>query len=106
MLNPRILWRSEEVVVEEEGCLSLPGVFAEVPRAKAVRVEYQDEDGNRHFIEAQGLNARILQHELDHLDGVLFIDLLPTNERQRVLRLFRELQMRKEAVPSGAQVRR
>ena len=106
LLNPRILWRSEEVAVEEEGCLSLPGVFAEVPRAKAVRVEYQDEDGNRHLIEAQGLNARILQHELDHLDGVLFIDLLPTNERQRVLRLFRELQMRKEAVPSGAQVRR
>jgi len=106
MLNPRILWRSEEVVVEEEGCLSLPGVFAKVPRAKAVRVEYQDEDGNRHLIEAQGLNARILQHELDHLDGALFIDLLPTNERQRVLRLFRELQMRKEAVPSGAQVRR
>jgi len=105
MLNPRILWRSPEIVVEEEGCLSLPGVWAEVPRAKVVRVEYQDEEGKRHILEAQDLNARLLQHELDHLDGVLFIDHLSVNERQRVLRVFRELQARKEGVPSAVQVR-
>ncbi len=105
LLNPRILWRSPEIVVEEEGCLSLPGVWAEVPRAKAVRVEYQDEEGQRHILEVQGLNARLLQHELDHLDGVLFIDHLSVSERQRVLRIFRELSNRKEGVPSGAEVR-
>lgn len=105
MLNPRILWRSEDIVVEEEGCLSIPGVWADVPRAKAVRVEYQDEEGQRHILEVEGLNARLLQHEIDHLDGVLFIDHLSVNERQRVLRVFRELQLRKEGVPSAAQVR-
>lgn len=105
LLNPRILWRSEELVVEEEGCLSLPGVWAEVPRPKAVRVEYQDGDGRRHVLEAEGLNARLLLHELDHLDGVLFIDHLAPAERQRVLRVFREVQARKEGVPSAAQVR-
>ncbi len=91
--------------MEEEGCLSLPGVWAEIPRAKAVRVEYQDEEGQRHILEVQGLNARLLQHELDHLDGVLFIDHLSVNERQRVLRIFRELLSRKEGVPSAAEVR-
>lgn len=105
ILNPRILWRSPEIVVEEEGCLSFPGVWAEVPRAKAVRVEYQDEEGKRHILEVQDLNARLLQHELDHLDGVLFIDHLSASERQRVLRVFRELQGRKEGVLSAVQVR-
>jgi peptide deformylase len=105
LLNPRILWRSPDIVVEEEGCLSLPGVFAEVPRAKAVRVEYQDEEGKRHILEAWDLNARIIQHELDHLDGVLFIDHLSVSERQRVLRVFRALMNRKEGVPSAAEVR-
>ncbi|MCS7240521.1 MAG: peptide deformylase [Candidatus Bipolaricaulota bacterium] len=105
MLNPRILWRSEDIVVDEEGCLSIPGVWADVPRAKSVRVEYQDEEGQRHIIEVEGLDARLIQHELDHLDGVLFIDHLSVNERQRVLRVFRELQLRKEGVPSAAQVR-
>ncbi len=106
LLNPRILWRSENILVEEEGCLSLPGVWADVPRAKAVRVEYQDEEGKKHILEAEDLQARLLQHELDHLDGVLFIDHLPVQERQRVLRVFRELQIRKkEGVPSAAQVR-
>lgn len=104
-LNPRILWRSRDLVVEEEGCLSLPGVFAEVPRAKKVRVEYQDEEGKRHILEAWDLNARIIQHEVDHLDGVLFIDHLSVSERQRVLRIFRELRSRKEGGPSAAEVR-
>lgn len=105
LLNPRVLWRAEILEVEEEGCLSLPGVWAEVPRPKAVKVEYQDVEGVRHIIEADGLNARLLLHEIDHLDGVLFIDHLPIAERQRVLRVFRELQSRKEGVPSAAQVR-
>lgn len=106
LLNPRIIWRSEDILVEEEGCLSLPGVWAEVPRAKVVRVEYQDEEGKKHVLSGENLHARVLQHELDHLDGVLFIDHLPLSERQRVLRVFRELQQRKkEGIPSAAQVR-
>lgn len=105
LLNPRVLWRAEELEVDEEGCLSLPGVWAEVPRPRAVKVEYQDGEGARHVLEAEGLKARLLLHELDHLDGVLFIDHLPPAERQRVLRVFREVQARKEGVPSTAQVR-
>jgi peptide deformylase len=105
MLNPRVLWRSEDISLEEEGCLSIPGIWAEVPRAKAVRVQYQDEEGKRHTLEVAGLNARLIQHELDHLEGVLFIDHLSAGERQRVLRLFRELQARREGAPSAVQVR-
>lgn len=106
MLNPRILWRSPDIALEEEGCLSLPGVWAVVPRAKAVRVEYGDEDGQKHTLEVQDLGARLIQHEVDHLDGVLFIDHLSVSERQRVLRIFREVQVRKkEGQPSAVQVR-
>ena len=72
------------VVKEEEGCLSLPGIFAEVERSKSLRIEGLDGEGQPISFEAQGLQAKIIQHELDHLDGVLFIDRLPPVTRDRI----------------------
>ncbi len=70
----------------EEGCLSIPGIFADVTRAASVRVEARDLDGKPLVLEARGLQARVLQHELDHLDGVLFIDRLDPMARDRIKR--------------------
>ena len=83
LINPAITDRGGSVH-EEEGCLSLPGIFAEVERAKWVRVSAQDEDGQPISFEAQGLRAKVIQHEIDHLDGVLFIDHLPPIARDRI----------------------
>lgn len=73
LVNPKIV-SSEGSVTAVEGCLSLPGMFGEVPRAEKVKVEALDGNGHRTWVEGEGLLARALQHELDHLDGVLFID--------------------------------
>ena len=86
LVNPEILWRSEETVVGEEGCLSLPEQFAEIERAKAVRVRHLDRNGEVQEIEAEDLLARCLQHELDHLDGILFVDHLSALKRSMILR--------------------
>jgi peptide deformylase len=86
LLNPEVTWRSEEEVVQEEGCLSLPGQFADVARPAAVRVRYLDLEGERREVEAGGLLARCLQHEIDHLDGVLFTDHLSPLRRNMILR--------------------
>jgi len=75
-INPEIIHRSEEIVIMEEGCLSLPGEYDEVPRAQEIRVQFQDIHGNEHILDLSDLNARILQHETDHLDGILFTDYL------------------------------
>ena len=83
LVNPIVTERSG-VVREEEGCLSLPGIFAEVERATRLRVEGLDGEGRPVAFEAQGLQAKIVQHELDHLDGVLFIDRLPPVTRDRI----------------------
>lgn len=74
LVNPVILFRSEEMTLEEEGCLSLPGVYGNVPRHKSVIVEFFNVEGVRQRLELEGLNARVIQHENDHIDGVLFID--------------------------------
>lgn len=74
MINPRILSHSEEVAVAEEGCLSLPGQFEKVERFVGVVLEFLDLDGEKHTLKLGGLNARVTQHEIDHLDGVLFVD--------------------------------
>lgn len=74
MVNPEILERSDEMLVEEEGCLSLPGKFDKVARHEAVTMKYQDLKGHEHVLKLKGLNARIVQHEVDHLDGKLYID--------------------------------
>lgn len=74
MINPVILDRSDEMIVEDEGCLSIPGKFDQVARHKEVTVKFQDMKGNEHVLKLIGYNARIAQHEVDHLDGKLYID--------------------------------
>jgi peptide deformylase len=74
MINPKFLWKSDEKSTEEEGCLSCPGLRAPVKRPLSVEVEYFDESGKKHAVRATDLLARCIQHEIDHLDGILFID--------------------------------
>ncbi|MGQ0607936.1 MAG: peptide deformylase [Chloroflexota bacterium] len=85
IVNPVIAEQGGEVTAEE-GCLSLPGIFAPVTRAEWVRLEGQDLDGESVSIKARGLTARVFQHEMDHLDGVLFIDRLDAMTRDRIKR--------------------
>jgi peptide deformylase len=85
LINPVITEQGGEIVAEE-GCLSIPGVFAPVKRAEWVRLEAQDADGKAVTITARGLRARVFQHEMDHLDGVLFIDRLDPVTRDRIKR--------------------
>jgi len=94
MINPRITSRSTETVVMEEGCLSVLGsddlpVYANVTRPAVVAVEWTGENGKQYAAEMSGIMARIVQHETDHLDGVLFIDLLPAAKREMVMRKVR-----------------
>lgn len=84
MINPRIVAASKETVKIEEGCLSVPGVRGDVERPEAVTVVYRDENGKERTLEAEGLLARIIQHELDHLNGVLFIDRLSFAKRSLI----------------------
>lgn len=77
LVNPKIVSRSEEEEVDFEGCLSFPGLYGEVSRAQRVTVAAQDRNGEHYEIEAEGLLARALQHEIDHLNGILFIDHAP-----------------------------
>jgi peptide deformylase len=90
LINPVLEWRSEEQETAEEGCLSLPGVHVEVERAAQVRVRAQDETGRELEIEAEGLEARVIQHEIDHLDGVLILDRIPRQARKEAMRAMRE----------------
>lgn len=85
LVNPEIIWRSEEKVLFNEGCLSLPDQRAEVERHERVRVHYIDYNGNEQEILADDLLAIILQHEIDHLDGILYIDHLSRLKRTRLL---------------------
>ena len=74
MINPEIVFSSKETVIAEEGCLSLPEYYRPVERFKRIRVKFEDVRGNNQMLELEDLNARIIQHEVDHLNGVLFID--------------------------------
>ncbi len=76
MVNPKITYFSEEKVVAEEGCLSLPGTYGKVERSREIEVEFSDLEGSKQVLRLRDLDARVVQHELDHLDGVLFIDKL------------------------------
>lgn len=100
LINPEVLARSEELATREEGCLSLPGQYADVTRPARVTVRHTDADGVRRQIEADGLLAACLQHEIDHLDGILFVDHLSALKRNMILRrLAKELrQKRAEAM--------
>jgi peptide deformylase len=90
LINPRIEWLSDEVVVAEEGCLSLPRVSMDVERPLHARFSGRDVDGEPVHLEASGLEARVLQHEIDHLDGVLILDRAPRAQRKGALRALRE----------------
>jgi peptide deformylase len=87
-INPEILWTSEDKAVYEEGCLSIPEYYSDVERPAQVKVKYLDLEGKAHELEASGLLATCLQHEIDHLNGVLFIDHLSKLKRDRVLKKF------------------
>jgi len=91
-INPQIVWKSGVQSSYEEGCLSIPGYYAEVSRPDKVRVQYRDRHGKEQEIQADGLLATCLQHEIDHLDGVLFIDYLSKLKRDMVVRKFRKRQ--------------
>jgi peptide deformylase len=90
VINPSLEWQSEETAVAEEGCLSLPGVSMDVERSLHARIGGRDVDGEPMTIEASGLEARVLQHEIDHLDGVLILDRAPRDQRKGALRALRE----------------
>jgi peptide deformylase len=96
LLNPAIIERGGEVT-GEEGCLSIPGVFAPVTRAAWVKVEARSVDGQPITINARGLRARVLQHEIDHLDGVLFIDRVDPMVRDRIKRKIKKEGLREDA---------
>ena len=96
-VNPQVLWRSEEKAIYEEGCLSIPEFYEEVERPAKVRVKFLDIDGVEQELEASGLMATCLQHEIDHLDGVLFIDHISKLKRDRVIKKFAKAAKRAEA---------
>jgi peptide deformylase len=97
LINPEIIAASSDESVREEGCLSLPGQYADVSRPARVRVRHEDEWGKRHEFEAEGLLAACVQHELDHLDGVLFVDHLTPLRRNMILRKLAKEQRAKAA---------
>jgi peptide deformylase len=90
LVNPVLEWASEEIEPLEEGCLSLPGVLVDVERPVHVRVRAQDERGEPLLVEASGLEARVIQHEMDHLDGVLIVDRTSRDQRKRAMKTLRE----------------
>ncbi len=85
-INPEITGRSNKKSVYEEGCLSLPKQFGDVERAETISLRYQDRDGEQHTLDADGMLARCIQHEMDHLDGILFVDHLSALKRRMILR--------------------
>jgi peptide deformylase len=88
LIDPEITWRSEETSLYDEGCLSIPDYYAEVERPSQVRVRYRDLDGVEQEIEAEGVLSTCIQHEIDHLDGVLFIDMISKLKRDMVWKRF------------------
>jgi len=90
LVNPVVEWRSDEVEAAMEGCLSLPGVWVEVERPVAVRVRAADLQGAPLEIDAEGFHARVLQHEIDHLEGTLILDRISRSQRREAMRAMRE----------------
>ena len=95
-INPEIVWASEETSTYDEGCLSIPEYYEEVTRPAKVKIKYLDLDGKAHEIEADGLLATCLQHEIDHLNGVLFIDHISKLKRDMVMKKFKKAAKRGE----------
>jgi peptide deformylase len=90
LVNPELEWHSEDRETLEEGCLSIPSVAVDVERPVHVRVRAKDERGDERLVEASGLEARVIQHEMDHLDGVLMLDRASRDDRKEALRALRE----------------
>jgi peptide deformylase len=97
LVNPEIVWRSEETATYEEGCLSIPDYYEEVERPARVKFRYSTLDGKTIEQEAEGILATCVQHEIDHLDGVLFIDHLSRLKRQLVTKKFAKAAKREQA---------
>ena len=95
-INPKILWASEEMATFEEGCLSVPEIWDDVERPARIKAEYLDRDGEKQTLEADGLLATCLQHEMDHLNGVLFIDHLSRLKRSMALKKLTKAKKLKE----------
>jgi len=97
LANPEIEWTSADEEVLEEGCLSIPGIAVDVERPIHVRVKASDEEGQDRLIEASGLEARVIQHEMDHLDGVLILDRTSREQRREAMRALREAEQAEQA---------
>ena len=97
LVNPEIEWHSGDEEPAEEGCLSIPGIAVDVERPVHVRVRAQDESGAERLVEASGLEARVIQHEIDHLDGVLILDRTSKEQRKEAMRALREAEEQQEA---------
>ena len=97
LVNPRVEWESNESELFEEGCLSIPGVQVDIERPVHVRVCGQDEEGEDRTVEASGLEARVIQHEMDHLDGVLILDRASREQRREAMRRLREAEQAEQA---------
>ena len=98
MANPEIIWKSDETSVHNEGCLSLPDHYADVTRPKQVRLRYIDRDGEVRELDADNLLATCVQHEIDHLNGVLFIDHISLLKRNMILRKLQKAKKSQETV--------
>jgi len=97
LANPEVEWRSEDSEVLDEGCLSIPGITVDVERPVYVRVRAQDEQGGDRTVEASGLEARVIQHEMDHLDGVLILDRTTREQRREAMRALRDAEQADQA---------
>jgi peptide deformylase len=97
LVNPEIEWKSDDEETFEEGCLSIPGIAVDVDRSVHVRVRAQDETGAKRVVEASGLEARVIQHEIDHLDGVLILDRTSKEQRKEAMRALREAEEQQQA---------
>jgi peptide deformylase len=100
LANPEIMWKSDEVVMVSEGCLSLPEHYADVSRPAAVKVRYLDHENEIRELDATGLLATCIQHEMDHLDGVLFVDRISSLKRNIILRKLAKAKRQKTPVPA------
>lgn len=97
-INPEIIEKSDEIIVGEEGCLSIPEVFEEVPRPRWIKIKYQDFNGNYHEELKEDYAARVFAHEIDHLEGKLFIDYLSLAKRRLLMPKLNEIRRRSKVV--------
>jgi peptide deformylase len=102
LVNPEIAWSSRDEEISEEGCLSLPHVLVDVERPIAVLVRARDEHGDELVVEATGLEARVIQHEIDHLDGILILDRTTREQRKAAMRAMREREQVAAAAAASA----